>query len=90
MTKETIYKYREKLGDFKGPIIYPLNGQLSLARHWGTCTINGRTFFQVEDVLVRDDVLAEVNKLEKKEREEKHDTKGRIPDDSWPSLFRDV
>jgi hypothetical protein len=41
--------------------------QFSIARHYGGCTINGKrfTYFPQDDLLVRDDVLKFVTKLEK-------------------------
>ena len=41
--------------------------QFSIARHYGGCTIDGKTYtyFPQDDLLVRDDVVKFVNKLEK-------------------------
>ena len=61
--------------------------QLSIARHYGAATINGRTYIYDADAdtLIRDDVLAFVRKLRRESQPEKSapaaDTTGDLFED---------
>lgn len=90
MTRDDLIKHQDALKAKFDPtetIAWPQvsMSQLSVARYYGGCTVNDKWFiyFPASDMLIRDDVVAFINKLNKANEKKPAET----PETTQPDLF---